>query len=155
MRKSRDEEVIAYILTYILLGQKIEPTVRTLDLLYTYDELQINEEDISAKINAEIEKRGFDNIIQDFLTVHDFLSSLLIRSGKNFHDILFDKKVAKGLVRSYQIVFLSLYRLLVDENMECADEDALIDELKHVGTDQLSNVAVKDFPANVNFRITA
>lgn len=152
MRKSRDEEVIAYILTYILLGQKIEPTVRTLDLLYTYDELQINEEDISAKVNAEIEKRGFDNIIQDFLTVHDFLSSLLIRSGKNFHDILFDKKVAKGLVRSYQIVFLSFYRLLIDENMECADEDALIDELKHVGTDQLSNVAVKDWESGLRHR---
>ena len=152
MRKSRDEEVIAYILTYILLGQKIEPTVRTLDLLYTYDELQINEEDISAKVNAEIEKRGFDNIIQDFLTVHDFLSSLLIRSGKNFHDILFDKKVAKGLVRSYQIVFLSFYRLLIDEDMECADEDALIDELKHVGTDLLSNVAVKNWESGLRHR---
>ena len=36
--------------------------------------------------------------------------------------------------------------------MECADEDALIDELKHVGTDQLSNVAVKDWESGLRHR---
>ena len=152
MRKSRDEEVIAYILTYILLGEKIEPTVKTLNLLYTYDEVQTGEEDVSAKVNAEIEKVGFDNIVQNFLTVHDFLSSILIKSGKNFHDILFDKKVAKGLVRSYQIVFLSLYKLLIEEDLECKDERELIGELKHVGAEQLSNVAVKEWKSDLRHR---
>ena len=145
MRKSRDEEIIAYILTYILLGKKIEPTVKTLNLLYTYDELQANEEDVPAKINAAIEKIGFDNIIQYFLTVHDFISTLLIKSGRNFHDILFDQIVAKGLVRSYQIVFLAFYKLLIEENLECIDLDLLIAELKHVGAEQLYNVANKEW----------
>lgn len=143
MRKSRDEEVVAYILTYILLGSKINPSVHTLNLLYTYDELATGEEDLSAKVNVEIEKQGFDEIIRDFLIVHDFLCTILSKSGKNFHNLIFDAKVARGLVRSYQIVFLALYQILIKDNMELVDYDTFISELKHVGNELLSHVAVK------------
>ena len=147
MRKSKDEEIIAYILTYILLGQKIEPTVKTLNDLYTYDELQSDFDKIEAQVNDSIKKIGQENIIKNFLSVHDFLNTILVRANLDFHDLLFSKKIAKGLVRSYQIVFLALYQLLIDENKEVTDMDALINEFRNVGHDQLSNVAGKEWCA--------
>lgn len=141
MRKSKDEEIIAYILTYMLLGDKIEPTVKTLDTLYTYSELESAEEGLEAKVNEQIAKIGFDRILQDFMIVHDTLASILQTSGKNFHDLLFDNEIARGLVRSYQIVFLSLYQLLVIKKMEIENVQQLIKNLRNVGTDILMNVA--------------
>lgn len=152
MRKSKDEEIIAYILTYILLGSKIEPTVKTLDTLYTYNELDSAEEGLEAKVNEQIAKVGFDTILQNFMTVHDTLSSVLLTSGKNFHDLLFDKAIAHGLVRSYQIVFLSLYQLLVEKKKEISDLNLLISELRNVGKDQLMNVANKEWDSALRQR---
>lgn len=152
MRKSRDEEVVAYILTYILLGKKIDPSVKTLNQLYTYDELATDETDLSAKVNTAIEKIGFDEIIQNFIKIHDVLYSLMNVNKTNFHDMLFDKKVARGLVRSYQIVFLSLYQLVIIENLEVTDEIKLLKELKNVGSEQLSNVAGKTWDGGLRER---
>lgn len=68
MRLSRDEELISYLLIYILLGPTVSPTARNLDIIYGFEEdtqLLVN------KVMRAIEREGEMRIVTRFMKVFD------------------------------------------------------------------------------------
>ena len=59
MRVSRDEELVAYILIYILLGKNASPSAKALDKIYGYEE---DDQLLIEKSTTEIEKRTPEKI---------------------------------------------------------------------------------------------
>lgn len=104
MRVSRDEELVAYILLYILLGNRTAPTAKNSDKIYGYGEDNLL---LIEKSTTEIEKRTSENIQEHFLYVLDQLQKTIDASGKHFNSLLFGDH-GEGMARSFQVVFLSI-----------------------------------------------
>ena len=68
MRVSRDEELVAYILLYILLGSHVAPSAKNLNKIYGYED---DDSLLIEKSTVEIEKRTFEKVQDNFLNVLD------------------------------------------------------------------------------------
>ncbi|MBP3365684.1 MAG: DUF262 domain-containing protein [Treponema sp.] len=136
MRLSRDEELVSYLLLYILLGKDIPPSANTLDVIYGLKDdkyLLIN------KLIQEIEKRSEKNIILQFMHVFDEVDKTLTLSNKTFSELLFNKR-AHGKVRSFQVLFLAMYNLLAS-GKEIADYKQLIKKLDGIGKREFDRIS--------------
>lgn len=145
IRVSRDEELVAFIFAYILLGDKANPTSYTLDVLYDFQEDR--EADLASLANDEIEKYGMDNLINRFRKVFDVLQSLIEKSGKDFKMLIFDDKKAAGLVRAFQVIFISFYELIINEEKKISNEDKLIQKLSGIGKQHLRGIKTNNWNA--------
>lgn len=144
IRVSRDEELIAYIYSYILLDKTIQPSSKTLDALYDFN---INEENLASKADDFIEKYGFDNLIKKFDSTFDLIKRVIDISNKNFKLLIFDDKNASGLVRTFQVIFLALYELQVTEGMFCSNINLLAQKLNCIGKNHLSDISSEKWDA--------
>lgn len=77
MRLSRDEEVIAYILVYIILGRSVNPSKSNLDNFYKFNPRDTESEKLSALIENEATKIGEDSIKIRFRKVFSEIELLL------------------------------------------------------------------------------
>lgn len=143
MRVSRDEELVAYILLYILLGKKTAPTAKNLDKIYGYEDDNLL---LIEKSTVEIEKRTLKKIQEQFLFVLDQLQKTIDVSGKNFHTLLFGDH-GEGMARSFQVVFLAYYNLLMD-NKRIANYSNLAQKLDGIGTRRLKDIKSDKWCAN-------
>ena len=75
MRVSRDEELVVWILSYMILGDQIEPSSKALNHLYQYDENTDNK--LSMQMEAAIAHIGEDVIISWFRTIHAEMLNIL------------------------------------------------------------------------------
>lgn len=149
MRKSRDEELIAWIMSYILLGSSIQPSANCLDSLYRYEETEYK--GLAIKADEAINKMGFDNLLKWFTITFDNLCTILSESGKTFYGLLFEKD-GEGLVRSFQIVFLAFYQLIIKENKKISDVEGLANSLTGLGSNLFKGIS--DSTWNAKFRNT-
>ena len=143
MRVSRDEELVAYILLYILLGENVSPSAKSLDKIYGYEE---DNNLLIEKSTAEIEKRTPERIQECFLTVLDQLQKTIDASGKTFDELLFGEQVA-GKARSFQVVFLSFYNLLTNGNV-IKNHENLAKKIDGIGAKLLSDISSDRWGAN-------
>ena len=136
MRLSRDEELISYLLIYILLGPTVSPTARNLDIIYGFDEdtgLLVN------KIMKAIEREGEKNIVTRFMRVFDEFEKMLQKSERSFSKLIFNDE-AHGKGRSFQVIFLAFYNILTS-GKELYDSDKLIDILSGIGEREFGNIS--------------
>ena len=145
MRVSRDEELIAWILTYILLGSKVAPSSTTLDRIYKYDLNDI--EGISSDVETSILKYGEDNLQTWFIKVFDELITILDKTHSNFRELIFQNDKGEGLVRSFQVIFLALYDLIINNNLHIIDYKGLADEFKGIGNIHLNGISTSEWDA--------
>ncbi len=136
MRLSRDEELVSYLLLYILLGKDISPSANTLDIVYGLKE---DENCLIRKLVQEIEKRSEENIIIQFMRVFDEVDKTLSMSGKTFSELLFREK-AHGKVRSFQVLFLAMYNIL-SAGKEIQDYAQLIKKLDGIGKREFDKIS--------------
>jgi len=124
VRESRDEEIIADILAYMLLDPKPPSRSEVIDDFFGYSEgegpKQRHEliELVTQKVTVEI-------ITSDFQRVLDQLKITLNRSGRTLGQLLFGGQPPSA-PRYFQVVFLALHKLLVVQNQEVIDQDQLI-----------------------------
>lgn len=144
IRVSRDEELIAYIYSYILLDKIISPSTKTLDALYGFS---IDEENLASKADDSIEKYGFDNLIKNFDSTFDLIKCVIDISNKNFKLLIFDDKNASGLVRTFQVIFLALYELQITEGMFCSNINLLEQKLNCIGKNHLNDISSEKWNA--------
>ena len=128
VRNSRDEEIVADLLAWILLGKGTRSSTDVLDDLYGFSEPS----ELHEQVEKQLQKIGEDLIIDNVMIVHERLLELLQASGKNFSDLLFSSKKAR-VPRYYETVFLSFYTLLIDENKNIDDMNGLITDLSGAG----------------------
>lgn len=135
MRVSRDEELVAYILLYMLLGKEVAPTAKNLNKIYGYEEDNLL---LIEKSTSEIEKRNPDKIQQEFLLVLDQMQKTIDVSGYPLNFLLFDNH-GEGMARSFQVIFLAFYNLM-KKGMKISDYYQLAHVLHGLGTRQLSEI---------------
>lgn len=136
MRLSRDEELISYLLIYILLGPTVSPTARNIDIIYGFEEdtqLLVN------KVMRAIEREGEMRIVTRFMKVFDEFEKMLHKSQKSFSKLIFNDE-AHGKGRSFQVIFLAFYNILTS-GKELSDPDKLIQILSGIGEREFGDIS--------------
>lgn len=144
MRVSRDEELIAYILTYILLKDKVPPSAKCLNLIYGYEEDDFGS--LASDIEDSIEKNGIDKLRKTFMRVFDEVEKTFRVPEFLFNQLLFEDK-ARGMARSFQVIFLSYYELITS-GKTINNHKELANKLKGLGKRHLSDISSNKWNAN-------
>jgi len=152
IRTSRDEELISQILAYILLGNNTEPTKKTIDGLYQYESQDARHEAIADSI----EKRGVENIKESIITVHNVLKKIADDDGSPLMDIIYKDRVPDSIFRSYQVLFIAIYELMIVDGKRKVDYTILRHVLEGIGSREFDNIGRKDWCAEFrNSKIAA
>ena len=149
IRESRDEELIAHLLSSLLLYDQKEKeypesTAKNLDKYYDNDQ----------NINEQILKFGRDYIENVFRNVFGEIKKVFEISNNTFYKTLF-KKETKYVNRTYQIVFLAFYELLVHENKHIVNYQKLYKNLCGLGDNIFKNTEVLNDKKERNLAINS
>lgn len=151
IRVSRDEELIAWLLSYIILGKNVAPSSKALNRLYRYDMTDNDGKNQAALIEAKIRELGSDNILNLFCRTFSILLDVLYKAHKDFRALIFTEDEAEGLVKTFQVVFLAFYELLNIEKMVVADMNQLISHLDSLGMQVLKGIAKDNWTADTRY----
>lgn len=105
IRLSRDEEIIARIYSYMILGERVSPSSNALNRMYDIDSLQ------NKKLNECVGQYGLINMMDDFSKVYSDFNKIFESVNSNFSSWLFRNTDIKGKAKVFQAMFLSLYDL--------------------------------------------
>ncbi|MCL7942354.1 DUF262 domain-containing protein [Marinobacter sp. ATCH36] len=134
LRQSQDEEVIADIVAWVAMDKGIRSSSDILDQLYGFKESTNgdSESSLSSTLEMQIQKINEDVVLTNVQFVLDELIRVVGNSGKSFNSLLFRNQQAK-ISRYFQIVYLAIYSLLIDDGCEIVDEKMLIQHLDGAG----------------------
>jgi Protein of unknown function DUF262/Putative DNA-binding domain len=133
LRQSQDEEIIADLVAWVAMDKGIRSSSDVLNQLYGYYDRNVEiEVSLSSMIEIQIQKINEDLLIANIQFVFDTLINVINNSGKTFNSLLFARQQA-NISRYFQIVFLSLYKLIIEENLEIINEKQLIGHLDKAG----------------------
>ncbi|MBU4357555.1 MAG: DUF262 domain-containing protein [Planctomycetes bacterium] len=132
VRESRDEEIIADVLAYMLLDEKPYSNKELLDSYYGIYTSKINEERYN-KLENKIQKDTPALIISQFLLVYDELRVILSKTNKQFNKLMF-RDASSNVPRYFQAIFLALFELIIQKNKKVRDYAALIQKLDNIGS---------------------
>lgn len=137
IRKSRDEELIAYMLSYILLAKSAETSATYLDKIYIQDS---NE---SKSLTVEINKYTKDFIVKSFNHIFDELNKIFKNDRSSFSDTIYNGKFIKSS-SSFQVIFLSLYELIINEGKKINNYKNLHNDLSLIYEEHYSSILGSD-----------
>ena len=109
IRQSRDEELIADILGYVLLSPKLSSSAEIIDEFFGYSP-EGGKQARRDEINAAVRKIGPEVITRQFLAVYEVLREVIKASGKKFSELMF-KEAGQRVPRYFQSVFLGMWEL--------------------------------------------
>jgi hypothetical protein len=124
VRESRDEEVIADVLAFMILDDKPPSRSEALDDFFGYSESEGTQQRYE-QIELAVQKHTVEVVASDFQRVLDQLKVTLNRCGKTLGQLLFGEQPPRA-PRYFQVVFLALHKLIVVENQEVVDQDKLV-----------------------------
>ena len=149
MRKSRDEELVAHILAYMIVGEKMNPSKRSLDSLYHYED---DLDGLFMEVENGINRIGAEVIISWFESVYNALLLTIHNSGKDFCTLLYGNDQPESVNRTFQVIFLAFFELIVNKRKKISDYDKLIDTLCGCGSRYFQGINSHD---NWNARFRA
>lgn len=132
VRESRDEEIIADILAFMLLQPKPPSRSEVLDDFFGYSEGE-GPEQRHKQIELAVQKVTSEVITADFQRVLDQLKVTLNRAGRTLGQLLLGEQPPRA-PRYFQVIFLALHKLIVVENQEVIYQDQFIKLLDGSGT---------------------
>ncbi|AZD74133.1 DUF262 domain-containing protein [Pseudomonas chlororaphis] len=124
VRESRDEEIVADVLAYMILSPKPPSRSEVLDDFFGYSEGEA-QQNRYEQIEIATQKISTEVVITDFQRVLDQLKLTLSRSGSTLGQLLLGEQPPRA-PRYFQVVFLALHKLIVEQNQEVIDQDQLI-----------------------------
>jgi hypothetical protein len=142
LRQSKDEEVIADIVAWVTLEKGLRSSSEILNQIYGYgdfDDFAI-ETSLSSQIEIQIQKINEEILITNIQYVFDTLIEVINDSRKTFNALLFENQQAK-IARYFQIVFLTFYKLLIEEGLDIVDQQTIINHLNKAGDNTISLAA--------------
>lgn len=152
IRVSRDEELIAWLLSYMILGKSISPSSKALNRLYRHDALDKENNNQADLVEMRIKALGADNLIKQFCTTFSLLLDVLHIAQKDFRTLIFTEDEAEGLVRTFQVVFLAIYELLHIEHMVVDDMAGFVKSLDGIGVTVLKGIVKEYWNAESRFK---
>jgi hypothetical protein len=115
IRQSRDEELIADMLGYVLLTPKLSSSAEIIDEFFGYSP-EGTKQSRRDEIETTVKKIGYEEILTQYITVHEALRNIIDASGKKFSEIMFDD-AGQRVPRYFQSVFLALWEILINDEL--------------------------------------
>ena len=144
IRLSRDEEIVARIYSYMILGDSVSPSSNALTKMYDNNSSQNN------KLDKYIEKYGLLNIMDLFSKIYSDFNKIFESVNSNFSSWVFKNVDTKGKAKVFQTIFLSLYELR--KNMYVIKNyKNIADSIKHIGDKEFKEIT-NDEEWNVKVR---
>lgn len=144
IKKSRDEELIAHLVSYAVLPDKAETTSVYLDSIY-----DPNTEENKILTNR-IETFGGENLTKSINYIFDeFLKIFKDSNENNFAKTIYESKHLKSAL-TFQIVFCALYNLIVNKKMRINNYKNLYSSFENIAkyysavTESEKKWAIKD-----------
>lgn len=142
LRQSRDEELVADILAYMVSDRPVASRTELLDDYFgaTYPETTASNARFEA-IDQAVKKRSAELVDLDYQRVHDALILLLSQAQTTFSGLIFPNGNGGNPVpRYFQVIFLALHDLIIKKSMAISDSAGLIARLRDCG----KNIQVQD-----------
>lgn len=141
LRQSKDEEIIADITAWVTLERGTRSSPDILDQLYGLKASagSLNETSLASQVDLQIQKINEEQVTTNIQYVFDKIITILTASSKTFGSLLF-AKVPERAPRYFQIFYLAIYEMLIEEDMEVADMTTLVSLLDGAG-DKLINLS--------------
>lgn len=137
LRQSRDEEMVADIVAYMVSDEPVASRTELFDDYYgaTFPDTQNSTARYDA-IDQSIRKRSSELVDLDYQRVQDVLVLLLGQAKATFTGLIFPNGNGGNPVpRYFQAVFLALHELIVKKSMVVANSADLISKLRDCGKD--------------------
>jgi len=125
LRMSRDEELIAHLISCMASPDLAQTTAHYLDKIYTPDTPE------SENLGTQINKYNKDTLVKQFCFVFDELQRTIECNGTKFKDLVFKNKPNK-VTRVYQVIFLALYDALILRNLKISNYQNLNKSLEGI-----------------------
>ncbi|EOW6701432.1 GmrSD restriction endonuclease domain-containing protein [Cronobacter malonaticus] len=133
IRDSADEELIANILAYISLEEKPTSGSTSLDTFYGQGNSS-HAQGLRQQLENHIQTNNANSLKQNFIAVYELITTLYEGKNETFRShILGDENSSQECPRYYQAVFLAIYDLIFNKNMQLSDKDGLFEQLKNTG----------------------
>ena len=135
LRQSRDEEIIADLLAYMVSDIPVPSRTEFFDDYFAASfPLSGARLERFQAMDMAIRKRNPDLVDLDYQRVHDVLVLLLSRAATNFSSLIFPQGNSGNPVpRYFQAVFLAFHELIVKRSMVVANSEGLINCLRNSG----------------------
>ncbi|QCA17603.1 DUF262 domain-containing protein [Citrobacter freundii] len=134
IRCSRDEELIAYILSYVLDKDNSSTSAVYLDKLYDADS---NE---SASLTTKINAYGAEELNNRIKHIFNQIEKVFNHNGRTpFNQHCYKGKALNSAI-TFQIVFLAFYELMINQNMDISNYKNIHDALHHCYDTHFSTV---------------
>lgn len=135
VRQSRDEEIIADIVAYMVLQQPPASRAEHFDDFYN-----VNDSEASIRrfneIEAAVQQRSVELVMYDFRRTMDEIIITLEAAKQSFGKLMFEHQPARA-PRYFQVVFLAFYKLLVRDDLRVVNRELLIARMKK-GADDIT-----------------
>jgi hypothetical protein len=131
LRQSRDEEMVADLISYMVSDQPVASRTELLDDYFgNFWPMEGTRLDRFNAMDVAIRKRGAELVEQDYLRTHDEIALTLGRANDTFSSLLFPGgHAANPVPRYFQAVFLAFHQLIVKGGMVVADRGSLVKRL--------------------------
>lgn len=135
LRQSRDEELIADLIAYMVSEKPIASRTELFDDYYGATSLlEGTSKERYESMDQAIRKRNPDLVDIDYQRVHDTIQIILDSAGVSFANLLFqDGNVGNPVPRYFQVVFLAIHDLVVKRSMTLSDRKGAVSALKNKG----------------------
>jgi len=125
IRMSRDEELVAHLLSYIADSSSAQTTSHYLDEIYKSKTQE------AEQLTKQINKIGRATVLRQFSHVFDELKKTIECSDKTFKDLVFKSKPNK-ITQVYQVIFIAIYKAIIQCNLKVANYQNLRNSLEHI-----------------------
>lgn len=134
IRKSKDEEALAQIYGYMILGKGCGVSSEVIDKMYDIDN------SYCQKMEQLIKQKNSSYYFSKFLNVFDCIKNIFESTDTTFTDVLFEKRKISNKLKLFTSLFIAIYEIM--ENGEMLDDPAkVICALKLAGdTDKLKSI---------------
>ena len=128
VRESKDEEIVADIVATILSDEIPASSSTILDEYYSLKEQTKRASELDNKIRLVTAEKTHDN----FFKIYDLIKSLLNQAEKSFNALISNDRNFSKVPRYFQIIFLAIYKILIEQNKKLTSAAELIESLNGI-----------------------
>lgn len=134
IRASRDEEVVAHILLHILLKDAAQTSSKFLDDVYS------DGSELANSASDAVLKYGAETVYKHFCFVFDELRKTIDEFGGNLAEHLYNGE-PKRLQSAYQVLYLSFFELLMQQNRKVQNYRTLAQSLRGIASNCMGDLS--------------
>jgi len=125
VRKSRDEELVAQLISYIANPESSQTTSYYLDAIYR------DETEESKTLARKINTKGYETVYKQFCFVFDEIEKTLRNTDQTFSKLVYTGRPVR-VARVFQVIFIAFYKALISSNLKVCNYKNLCNSLKGV-----------------------